>query len=176
MFNEKPIKPLLKEMLSNIKIDKEEKYLNSEINIMRLGNIVYNQKIPKNLFDVNKVSKVDRYTKNKQEQYMEELLKASTYNYQKDNKLFSFNSEERITWILLEFDKKTDLSDKENIKYINEFIVHEINIMPTLISVQDDIVLVGYFFPNSPTSTDKYTKYKYFIDIRIALTHSLEAK
>lgn len=94
---------------------------------------------------------------------------VSSVNYQK----FSLLSENAIAEV--EFDTKVYTS--ENIKYINEFIKAEINVEPTLISLKNEILYVGFFFPNYPTTNDyeRLKKYRYFKDVRKAITHSLEA-
>lgn len=53
----------------------------------------------------------------------------------------------------------------------------EVDMEPTFIAVEEQTILVGYFFPNCPTKKDSWRlkKYRYFKDVRTALTHTLEA-
>lgn len=167
----------LKEMLASISNVKVTKYLNSKINRAKLGDAIYDMKKPLNLFDLNGVDKEERFIENVQESYLIELLKATTPYYKENSPTFSFNSTKRIGWVILEFDVDSKLSASENIKYINEFIKAEINVEPTLISLKNEILYVGFFFPNYPTTNDyeRLKKYRYFKDVRKAITHSLEA-
>lgn len=178
----------LKEKTKNIKIDKLSKYLNSEINVPKLGEAIYGQEESLNLFDLNRISKEERNKPNTQQLYLEKLLKASTPNFKIDSKTFNFNTKDRIGWIILEFNKEnTNLSETKSIEYLNQYIMSNINIEPTLFAFEERTILVGYFFPNYPTTKDPTTKdpttkypwrlkkYRYFKDVRTALTHTLEA-
>lgn len=167
----------LKEILSQPRTIKIAKFLNSKINRVKLGDAIYDMKDPLNLFDLNRVGKEERFMKKTQESYLIELLKATTPNFKEDSPTFSFNTTKTIGWVVLEFDVNSKLSTSENIKYIYEFIKAEINIEPTLICVKYDVVYVSLFFPNYPTTNDyeRLKKYRYFKDVRKAITHSLEA-
>ena len=61
--------------------------------------------------------------------------------------------------------------------YTREYIQAEVGLEPTLIAIQENIIIVGYLFPNPPTTIniELLDKYIYFKDVRTALTHSLEA-
>jgi len=152
-------------------------FFNSIINISLLGEEVFNCKEVKNLFTVNEVDTDQRNKVEVQYEYLEALLHATTPNYTSDCKTFNFNSTKRVGWIILEFGIKSHLSDNENITYTREYIEVEIGLEPTLIAIQEEIILVGYLFPNPPTTLDidLLDKYIYFKDVRTALTHSLEA-
>ena len=170
-------KKSLQEMLSGISSNSITKYLNSNINIASLGENIFDSKMALNLFDMNRVSKKERYLRKVQNTYFEELLKASTPNFKIDSKTFHFNTENRIGWIILEFNVERNISAKKNIDYLKEYITSKINTEPTFIAIQNKLIFVGFFFPNYPTTNDKYRlkKYRYFKDVRIALTHFLEA-
>ena len=168
----------LKDMSKGLKQKKQIiGHLNSIINIALLGEEVFNKKEAENIFDINKVGK-KRFSENIQELYLENLLKASTPNYSKDNETFNFNTKERVGWIVLEFGINKRFSTLENIEYIKESIYYEIQLEPTLIYVQDATTYVGFFFPNSPTTKDedRLLKYYFFKYIRTALTHTLKAR
>jgi hypothetical protein len=168
----------LRDALSKPRSNSISKYLNSEVNIAKLGNEVYNEKVSHNLFDINNINMAERYTATTQNRYLIELLKSSTPNYKIECKTFNFNTADRVGWIILEFIKNNNLSDAQNIEYTNDYIKAETGIEPTLLVVQGKTVLAGYFFPNAPTTQDPFRlkKYRYFNDVRKALTHTLEAE
>jgi len=108
------------------------------------------------------------------------LLRASTSNFKEDTPTFKFNTETRLSWITLEFDiEYKNLSNKENkeqIDYINQYIVAEIGIEPTLITIEENIILAGYYFPNAPWCSKeiRFKKCIYFKDTRTAICHMLD--
>lgn len=169
----------IKDQLRSIKTDKDSKYVNSEINVVKLGKEIFNKKESENIFDINRVSKKERLTQNTQIRYLSSLLRASTLNFKENTPTFRFNSETRLSWITLEFDLEyKNLSDKENIDYINQYIIAEIGIEPTLITIEEDnnIIIAAYYFPNAPWCKDdiRYKKCIYFKDTRIAICHMLD--
>lgn len=167
----------LKDKLSKPRTVKIAKYLNSKINRVKLGDAIYDMKDPLNLFDLNRVGKEERFMKKTQESYLIELLKATTPNFKADSPTFSFNTTKTIGWVVLEFEINSKLSASKNIKYIYEYIKAEINVEPTLISLMYGTLYVTFLFPNYPTTNDyeRLKKYRYFKDVRKAITHSLEA-
>jgi len=152
-------------------------FFNSIINRAVLGEEVFNEKTVKNLFTINKIDTDQRNKVEVQYEYLEALLHTTTPNYTSECKSFNFNSTKRVGWMILEFDIKSHLSGNENITHTREYIEAEIGLEPTLIAIQENIILVGYLFPNPPTTLDLnlLDKYIYFKDVRTALTHSLEA-
>jgi hypothetical protein len=163
-----------------MKSKKEQRYLkflNSIINIPLFGEKVFNCKESKNIFDINNILISKRSEVNIQNEYGEELLKATTPNFRTGCKTFNFNSDKRIGWIITEFDLQSNLTQKDNITYIRKHIQSRIGFEPTLVAIQEDTILVGYLFPNNPTISKKHSldKYHYFSDVRTALTHSLKA-
>ncbi len=136
------------------------------------------KKKSENIFDINRVNKEERTLDKTQDLYLTELLKSSTPNYKIDSDTFNFNTQHRVGWIILEFTMEyKNLSNKENIDYINQYIIAEIGLEPTLITVVNETILVGYYFPNSPTCKDdmRLKKWVYFTDTRTAIYHTLEA-
>jgi len=167
----------LKDKIKKSRTNTESKFLNSVINVKKLGEKIWDKKVAINFFDTNGVNKEDRYTKEAQGLYLSELLKSSTPHWNENSKKMNFNTPERVGWIIIEFNiENKNLSDVENIEYTRQFILSKTNIEPTLITIQNSTVLVGYFFPNASTTQDKerLTKYLYFCDVRKALMHTLE--
>ena len=178
MNKEMSNKKSLKEMTAGLKTQHSViSFLNSEINIALLGEEIFNKKVSENFFDINRVSKEERFLVKVQDLYLEALLKASTPNFKIDNNTFNFNRKEKIGWVVLEFNKEDNLSNSENIEYTNAYIDATIHMEPTLIFIQEKIVYVAFFFPNYPTTDDeiRLRKYRYFKDVRKALTHTLDA-
>ncbi|WP_418640625.1 hypothetical protein [Sulfurimonas sp. ST-27] len=170
----------LKQQINNLKMSKRRvtDFYNSIINISQMGKEVFNSKNVKNIFTLNHIDESIKNSADMQKEYLAVLLKAGTPNYKVDAPNFQFNSKERVSWIILEFDVQTNLSENENIRYTREYIESEIGLEPTLIAIEEYYkVLVGYFFPNAPTTLQikRLKKYNYFKDVRTALTHSLEA-
>ncbi|WP_434658566.1 hypothetical protein [Sulfurimonas sp. NW9] len=170
----------LKQQINNLKMSKRRvtDFYNSIINISQMGKEVFNSKNVKNIFTLNHIDESIKNSADMQKEYLAVLLKAGTPNYRVDASSFQFNSKERVSWIILEFDLQTNLSENENIRYTREYIESEIGLEPTLIAIEEYYkVLVGYFFPNAPTTLQikRLKKYNYFKDVRTALTHSLEA-
>jgi hypothetical protein len=170
----------LKQQISNLKIRKRcvTDFCNSIINISKMGKEVFNSKRVKNLFTLNQIDESVQNNTDIQKEYLAALLKASTPNYKIDASSFEFNSKERISWMILAFSLRTNLSANENIKYIREYIIAEIGLEPTLIAIEGEQIITGYLFPNSPTTLQvkRLRKYNYFRDTRRAVTHILEAK
>jgi len=168
----------VKDKLRTIKTDKDSKYVNAEINVVKLGKAIFNKKESENIFDINRVNKEERYTQDTQNLYLSNLLRASTSNFKEDTSTFRFNTETRIGWITLEFDLEyKNLSNKEQIDYINQYIIAEIGIEPTLITIEEkNIILVGYYFPNAPWCSKeiRFKKCIYFKDTRTAICHMLD--
>ena len=130
-----------------------------------------------NLFTINNIDTDKRTKLETQYEYLEALLHTTTPNHTSECKSFNFNSTDRVGWMILEFDIKPNLSLNKNITYTKAYIEAEVGLEPTLIAIQEDIILVGHLFPNPPTTlnTELLDKYIYFKDVRTALTHSLEA-
>jgi len=169
--------PALKNKIKKSRTNTESKFLNSVINIKKLGEKIYDRKVAINFFTSNKINKEDRCTKELQELYLSELLKSSTPNWNENSKQFNFNTPERVGWIIVEFNiENKNLSDIENIEYTRQFVLSKTDIEPTLVTVQNSTCLIGYCFPNASTTQDKerLTKYRYFCDVRKALMHTLE--
>ena len=159
------------------KLKLKRNYFNSLINIELLGEKVFNRKEVENLFTINNIDTDKRTKLETQYEYLEALLHTTTPNHTSECKSFNFNSTDRVGWMILEFDIKPNLSLNKNITYTKAYIEAEEGLEPTLIAIQEDIILVGYLFPNPPTTLDinLLDKYIYFKDVRTALTHSLEA-
>ncbi len=167
----------LKDKIKKSRKPTVNKYLNSEVNMAKLRDIIFNEKEPRNMFDINGINKEERYTKDMQEQYLVSLLKSSTPNYSQNCKTFNFNRNDKVGWIVLEFNREEHLSQKDNIDFINQYIISEIKLEPTLIAVDGSILIVGFLFPNYPTTEDplKLKKYRYFKDVRTSITHFLDS-
>ena len=167
----------LKDKIKKSRTNTESKFLNSVINVKKLGEKIWDKKVAINFFDTNGVNKEDRYTKEVQGLYLSELLKSSTPHWNENSKKMNFNTHSRVGWIIIEFNiENKNLSDVENIEYTRQFILSKTNIEPTLVTVQNSTCLIGYCFPNASTTEDKerLTKYRYFCDVRKALMHTLE--
>ncbi|WP_418641135.1 hypothetical protein [Sulfurimonas sp. ST-27] len=169
----------LKQQINNMKMSKRRviDFYNSIINISQMGKEVFNSKNVKNIFTLNHIDESIINSADMQKEYLAVLLKAGTPNYKVDVPNFQFNSKERVSWMILEFDIQANLSENENIRYTREYIESEIGLEPTLIAIEEYKVLACYFFPNAPTTLQikRLKKYNYFKDVRTALTHSLEA-
>jgi len=150
-----------------------EKFIHSS----DLEALVYKQTRVKNIFDTENISQTRRDSAFIQNKVLKQILKMTTPKYSVNCKNFKFNSKSRYGWIIAEFDVNEDLSDDENIKNIDDFILERIDMRASLIALSDDIIIVGFLFPNAPTTLekDRLKKYNYFVDIRKALIHTINA-
>ena len=143
-----------------------------------LEDLVYKQTRVKNIFDSKNISQTRRDSAFIQNKVLKEILKMTTPKYSVNCEKFKFNSKARYGWIIAEFDVNEDLSDDENIKNIDDSILEKIGMRPSLIALSNDIIIVGFLFPNAPTTANdkRLKKYNYFKDIRKALIHTINAK
>ena len=171
----------LRETLKRMRFSDKNKYSykNREKLIVSsdLEDLVYKQTKVKNIFDSKNISQVERDSEVMQKKILKEILKMTTPKYSVNCKNFKFNSKSRYGWIIAEFDVNEDLSDDENIKNIDDFILERIDMRASLIALSDNIIIVGFLFPNASTTLekDRLKKYNYFVDIRKALIHTINA-